>query len=380
MALPGVTVAVSGGNLARNIAVSDSQCALIGTVATSTLIGVVKEVYSLADAESKGYTSSAESFIHRHIKEFYNEVGGNMKLFVMGVAETMSMADVLTSTNTNGLKKLMTATAGEVNLVGVVRKPASSYNAGTAFLDSDVSAAVTASKTLCAALQADNTPVRVLIEGRVATESATNAYSPNEATNGYAAVVLGSTSDDKGAAVGLALGRAAKYGAAVKIGSGQSGALSAQAIYVGTKKIEERLDMTTLHDAGFMTFMRRPGASGYYFGVDYMCAADDYKLLAHGRIVDKAQRIAAAAYLPYVEDTIRVDDDGTLNSGDTYHLESVLDQAIRNGMADQISGVKVVIDTDQDIVNTSTLVVGVSILPLGYMTWITVNLGLTNSL
>ena len=49
-------------------------------------------------------------------------------------------------------------------------------------------------------------------------------------------------------------------------------------------------------------------------------------------------------------------------------------------MSEQISDLKVVIDTAQDIVNTSTLEVGCSILPLGYMTWINVTIGLTNKL
>lgn len=60
--------------------------------------------------------------------------------------DTMTMVQMLTSTNANGLKKLLTLSQGRVNLVFVCRKPDSSYNAGSEFLDTDVKQAVTQSK------------------------------------------------------------------------------------------------------------------------------------------------------------------------------------------------------------------------------------------
>ena len=160
----------------------------------------------------------------------------------------------------------------------------------------------------------------------------------------------------------------------------QNGALSLTQVYIGHQKMEEREDMETLHDAGFLTFQVRPGSAGYYFGVDNMCSVDDFRILAHGRVIDKAQRIAAQAYQPFVEDSLRVERNGTINQSDASYMELVLDSAIRSAMSEQISDLKVVIDTAQDIVNTSTLEVGCSILPLGYMTWINVTIGLTNKL
>lgn len=380
MAYPKVSVNVTNGNLLRSIAVEDSVGALVATVSTASLIGVVKQVYNLADAESKGYTEAAEPFMHGLIKEFYNELGGNQRLFVFGTPETMTMTDAVTGTTANGIKKLLNAASGDITLVAVARKPAANYAAGTDFLDTDVPAAVTASLSLCQAQQAAITPVRLFIEGRIANESVDNDYEPNEANNGFAAVVLGGTKADGSAAVSVALARACKYGAHIKLGSGQNGALSVSQIYIGASTMESRLDMETLHDAGFLTFQRRPGAAGYYFGRDNMCSADDFAILAHGRVIDKAQRVAAAAYLPYIEDTVRVNSDGTLDDGDTAYLENVLKSAILNSLSGQISDVEVVINTDQDIVNTSTLQVGCRVLPLGYSTWIVVTLGLTSQI
>ena len=87
MPYPGVNVSVSSNNLMRSVPVLDAVCALIVTVATTALKGAVKQVYSLADAEQKGFTSVAEPFAHRLIEEFYNELGGNQRLFILGTDE-----------------------------------------------------------------------------------------------------------------------------------------------------------------------------------------------------------------------------------------------------------------------------------------------------
>ena len=173
---------------------------------------------------------------------------------------------------------------------------------------------------------------------------------------------------------------ACKYGAHVKLGNGRNGALSVSQIYIGTDTYEEREDMEILHDAGFITFMHRPGSAGYYFGVDNMCSKADDHILVHGRIIDKAQRIAASAYQPYIESGIAMGVDGSINATEAKDIEATLESAIKASMSDQISQVKVNVPLDQNLINTSTLTVEVKVMPLGYLTWITVNLGLAATL
>jgi len=100
----------------------------------------------------------------------------------------------------------------------------------------------------------------------------------------------------------------------------------------------------------------------------------------HGRVIDKAQRITAAAYLPYIEHYIRQEPNGTLNKTDTDDLENILQTALLANMGNQVSGTKVVIDNNQNLIENSNLKVGVSVQPLGYLTWITVTLGLAAQL
>lgn len=380
MPFPGVNTHVSNGNLFQPIAVLDAVPALIVTVSTPALVAATVEVYSLADAGSKGFTEAAEPFAHKQLSEYYNELGGKQRLFVFGTPDSMTMADALTYAEANGVSKLLRTGLGDINLIGIVRKPAANYNPGNAFLDADVSAAVTASKTVGEAMQRANTPVRMLIEGRVADASKTNTYKPNEATNGFAGVVLGGTANDGSAAVAVALARACKYGAHIKLGNGENGALSVSQIYIGTDKYEDRVDVETLHDAGFITFMHRPGSAGYYFGVDNMCSKADDHILVHGRVIDKVQRIAAASYQTFVETGIKMEADGSINATEAKDIEATLESAIKAAMSDQISQVKVNVPLDQDVINTSSLSVEVKVMPLGYLSWITVNLGLAATL
>ena len=380
MPFPGVNVNVGNGNLLRQIAVLDAVPALMVTVETQALVAAFIEVYSLADAESKGFTEAAEPFAHKLLEEYYNELGGKQRLFLFGMDASMTMAEALTASEANGVSKLLRLGLGDINLVAIARKPAQNYNPGTAFLDADVAAAVTASKSVAEAMQVANKPLRLFIEGRVADASKTNAYKPNEATNGFAGVVLGGTANDGSAAVSLALARACKYGAHIKLGSGENGALSASQIYIGTDKLEDRVDMETLHDAGFITFMHRPGSAGYFFGVDNMCSKDDFHILVHGRVIDKVQRIAVEAYQPYVENGIRMEQDGSINATEAADIEAALKAAILAAMSEQISQVEVNVPLDQDVINTSSLSVEVKVMPLGYLSWITVNLGLAANL
>ncbi|MDY0104398.1 MAG: DUF2586 family protein [Lentimicrobium sp.] len=381
MPFPGVSVQTETGNLLRALANMDNQTAVVISVATEGLQGVVTTVFSLKDAESKGITAAAEPFLHEFLTAFYTELAGNKKLYVFGYANTSTMASMLAVTNEDsGAFKMIKLKNGEITHLAVLRKPDAAYDPGEDFLDEDVAAALTAAKGLCQYFQSKNQPLRVLIEGRVVDGEVANTLEPNTLSNGYCGVVIGGTKADGSASVALALARIAKFPAHVKIGSGENGPLSASAIFIGEDPIEERSDVEDLHDQGFITFHRRPGIAGYYFGVDNMCTNDDTRILVNGSILDKAQRIAAATYTPYLETDVRLNNDGTINETDAKHIEDVLKTAILANMAGQISNADVIIDRDQIVAGTNKISVKVKILPLGYLTWIEVTLGLTSSL
>lgn len=374
MSLPKVIITYSNKNLLAAIDAIDGITGIIGTVATVGLQGVPKQVFSLADAEDKGFTVAAEPSFHRHLKEFYDEVGGEQELWVMGTPAAMMMSDMLDNTELNGALKLVKAANGAIRTLGVFRTGAKT---GAVFIDTDVSDAVLAAKTFCETRLAELIPLRVLIEGRVNDETNTTVYEPKTAAVGFAGVVLGGSANDGSASIGTALGRKAKYGAHIKLGKVANGPLALSTAYIGTKPISDIAGLATLHGKGYISFMQHPNKAGYYFGIDRMASTDDFRLLAYGAVIDKAAIIAAAVYVEELESEVDVDPvTGYINEIDIEHLKGVITQQINKNMADQISAVSVFIDPKQDIINTGKLKVKVKVTPKGYTSEIEVELGL----
>lgn len=377
---PKVSVEVTNGNLRRQVQVLDGVAGLVGTSVSK--IGEIVTVFNYDDAVVKGYTVVGEPCLNKAIQLFYQELGGNQALTILGVEDTMTLTQMATSTNANGLKKLLNSAQGAITMVGLIRKPAVSYvPVVDRFLDKDVDDALLASKALAEYQQSINKPVRILIEGRT-NELDGVVFEPNSVGNGFAGVVLGSNLNDGSGAVALALARAVKYGSHVKLGNGQNGALTIPQAFIGDKPLEEFYpeELDAFANAGYIIMHRRDGAAGYYFGRDNMATDDDFRILVHGRIADKAQRIAVATATPLLETTVRVDADGKINATDAKHLENEISQQLLSQMAGQISDVDVNVPTDVDIVNTSTGEIEVQVLPLGYLTWLKVTIGLTSNI
>lgn len=379
---PSVKTNVTNGNLQRQVLVTDGVAGIVGTAKTAENIGKVRTVYSLDDAIKKGYTEAAEPFLYRHILEFYNELGGSQELWILGNEDTMTMELACTSTNQNGVKKLLNVSKGRVNLVGVCRNPAASYDAGTGFLDQDVKKALVTSKVLGQYQQSINRPVRILIEGRVKNESVTPIDEPTSSENTYSGVVLGGTKNDGSASIGVALGRAVKYPAHIKLGDGMNGILSVTSAYIGTRPVDEYdpVELNNFTNAGYIHYHTREGVSGYYFSVDKMAGIDDFHILVHGRLIDKAQRISTSSSTPFLETNVRMTKDGKINDSDALYLEQNIKTQLLLHMSDQISDADVIISTDQNLIESSTLEQQIKIQPLGYMTWIIINLGLTKTI
>lgn len=377
MSLPKVLLIYSNGNLLAAIAAIDGIAGIVGTVNTVALKGSPKQVFSLADAESKGFTEAAEASFHRHLKEFYAEVGGNQELWIMGVDDDMTMSQMLDKDNVDGAMKLVKASAGKVRLLSTFRTPPVGYVAGINFFDADVDAALLKAKTFAQDRLAALVPLRVLIEGRVANEAAALAADPSSFSNGFAGVILGGSEADGSASIGTALGRAVKFPAHVKLGKVANGPLSLDAVFIGSKAISEVANLADLHGKGIISFMQHPNKAGFYFGIDRMASTDDFRLLVYGRTIDKAAIIAAGVYVEELEGEVDIDAaTGQVTELDIEHLKGRLKQQIETLMADQISSAEVFIDPSQDVINTNTLKIKLKITPKGYTSTIEVELGL----
>ncbi len=378
MSLPKVTILFSDGNLLKDIAAIDGIAGIVGTVQTPGLIGVPKVVYNLADAVAQGFSLAEEPDFYRHLREFYAELAGNQELHIMGVEDTMPMATMLDKDSDDSAKKLLAAANGKIRLLAVFRKPDGGYDPGNDFYDADVEASLTKSITFVADQNTKYNYLRVLIEGRVANEGSGTILVPKESESDYAGVVVGGSVNDGSASVGTILGRAVKFAAHIKVGKVANGPLQLSAVFIGTTALADYLALATLHGTGVISFMNHPTKAGIYPGIDRMANTGDYRLLAHGRIIDKAAVITLATYVDELENEVDVID-GKISELDLAHLEGRVKQQLEAGMGDQVSnkGIEVYISPDQDIINTSTLNVKIRIRPKGYTSFIDVDLGLT---
>ena len=367
MPFPGVKVNVGDRNLLANVNVPDAVPAIV-------VIGGKSGEYRLYSP--KDFPNGGKEAGRGAVEEFYSEVGGSASLLYVEYAGSV----------TNAVREVCN-NHPEVNLIAVVDDAsAQTYDNGGALCD-NVAGYVSQLYPILSSNQAMGRPVRVLLGGYLdgsKVDGGVINYDAKGAGNGYVAIVLGSSRESGVPAVGVALGRATKVAAHVKLGDGTLGALSMREVYYGDAehpydKVGDYIK-EAWHDKGFLTFMRRQGLEGYYFGVDNMCASNDFSTLVHGRVIDKAQRIAIAAYMPYVETPMQVADDGTIDVADAESMANIIESQLRARMGDQVSNVKVVVPVEQDLINTKTLRVQVSVLPLGYNTWIAVELNLVSRL
>ena len=349
MGFPKVKVNISEGNLLRSISAPDAGPAILVTGMTGDLVAV----YSVDDATLKGVTGRALTLVAM----FYKELAGNMRVFVAPATE--ANAELLASKGVNLMAWIDDATTEQ----------------GITQLSSTI-------KASAQKMQAAGFPMRVLAGGTFNAELL-GELDCKTLDNPYLGIVVGEDSETGASIAAAALARCCKYGAEEKIGSGKNGALvSITDATIGGKAYTDftLAELETMHDNGYIMPQHRTGTAGYFFGQDNMCSNGDFRILAHGRIIDKAQAIIQQAYAPFIETPIRVASDGTLDDGDVSYMENVLECSLLASMTGQVSGVQVVIDKNQDIINSSTLEVSCRIQPLGYATWINVTLGLATKI
>jgi hypothetical protein len=385
MALPKVAITLGNGNLGASVATDDGVAGLVLTgVATAGLpLGTPKVIFSLSEAQDLGILATGgNANAYRHIREFYDMAGEGAELYIMTVADTVTLTQMADLTNATGATKLLDAAQGRIRLLGLTRNPAASYIPGlTDGLDKDSLDAITKAQQLALAYGAQYKPVRVLIEGRkldttnLATLKDLRTYTAN-----HAGVVIGSTTNDGSASVGLVLGRAASIPVQRNIGRVKDGALPILSAYVNTTKAEDLTSGDLLHDKGYIFLRTFVGRSGYYLNDDPMCApvTDDYSQLALGRVIDKATMIAYQTYVEELNDEITIDESGKISIPVIKYLQNKIESAVNLAMVDEISSFSAYIDADQNVLSTGKLTVKAAIVPMGYTKTIEVLLGFTN--
>src|SRR5690606_19046289 len=236
---------------------------------------------------------------HTHISDFYSQAGEGAELYVMVVANDVTMSDLCDNTE-DYATKLLQAAQGRIKLLGVTRVPDEVGTLSDQF-EADLIAAIEKAQELRDSEFAAprHRPVQILLEGRnwQGTASTSKDFRTMEANR--VSVVI---SQDKDVAdldeeyagyahVGLVLGRLAAITVNRNIGRVKDGPISigTPALSDGTPISEmSDADLTSLNDKGMIFLRKHVGVNGVFFNDDPTCAAlsDDYCYINHGRVMD----------------------------------------------------------------------------------------------
>lgn len=403
--LPNVKIDFANGAIGASEPMDDGVTGLVCTAVavTQTVNGKTENVFALNtpylitkldELVSKGITSDnsdSNATLYKAVKEFYDEAPDGSKLWIMGVADTVTIADIVDKTKDNA-KKLLVAANGTIRTLAVKIKDKSAYTPTvTTGIDGTVRTAITNAQALAEwATETLFAPVMVLLEGRHYTGNAETLVnnSINTGNSNRVGVVIGDTvADSKGAAVGLLAGRIASIPVQRSIARVRTGSITATMMYIGSVAAELG-NPGTINDCGFICPRTFVGKAGYYWSDDKLAAeaSDDYSLIPRRRVADKAYRITYSTLINEVAEEISVTDDGKISAPVVKAIQTAVESAIVNNMTSRGNlgndpsdpndmGVECYINPDQNIVATSRLDVQTRIKPHGYSKYIEVSLG-----
>lgn len=395
MYLPYVRINFANGAIGGSAAMDDGCTGLICNavaVASTFALNTNYLVTSLKDLEELGINASssgANANVYKCVKEFYEEAPKGTKLYIRGVATSVTIEQLVDKTLTHA-QALLEFAAGNIRTLMVKVTDAQGYTATTTHaIDAKVEQATTKAQALAEGATEDlKAPIIVLLEGRHYTGVPANLPDLTQLTDNRVAVVIGDTvTGSKGAAVGLLAGRIARIPVQRSIARVKDGAMKATEMFI-KDVVAESGHPETIHDRGFICPRPFVGKGGYYWSDDTLAApaSDDYCLIPRRRTIDKAYRIAYLAMLEQVSEEIAVTKDGKIAAAVCKNMETVMEGAIINQMTSvgnlgidpedpNDTGVKAYVDPDQNIVATSRLNASLRIRPYGYSKYIEVDLG-----
>ncbi|MGE0635990.1 MAG: DUF2586 family protein [Bacteroidia bacterium] len=411
MGLPNVTINIGNGALGRRNPSKDMVSAMIGngvSPGSSPLLqlGTSYQLKSTNDAVTLGidadYDTTNNVLVHHHIKEFFR-MNPDGELWIMLLADTVSLTDMLDVANTSNAAKLLLDAGGNVRRLGAFRCPATNYTPTTTDgIDADVLTAIAKAKALKAQEDAAHRNLGgIIIEGRSFTGSATNAedlVGGGYDADGVAVTIL--QDYDVAATHAIHAGYAAL---GTVLGSRSKAKVNEDTMWVEKFNLQDMsvpifenvslssnlllssysdTDLGTLHDKGYIFGRKYVGVDGVYLNSNKCAtaASSDYAYLPDNEVIAKAARLIYAALVPKLGNPVSVDTTtGKLDRTFVAYLERLGHTSLSEMETGQeISGKDVFVDPDQNVLSTSEITLKFSITPTGTARAITADLSFTN--
>lgn len=387
MALPNVKITTANGNLGRAALSADGIAALLLTgVAIDGKVDLNKpyQISSTIELAALGITGDTNALAYKEIVAFYAQAGQGAELYFMLVSPATTLEDMCSEVADSPLRKIVEAGGGRIRLVGINKLAPEGYLLdATQGIDADSILAAASAQKVAEDFANKINPFRVFLAAPGYDSTVTDMYKPRQGSYNRVAFVLASDhQQNKTAAVGQVLGRAAKQPASASIARVKDGVMAAQGWLTNGKTSKEMAGKADiLHDAGYIIYRHYPSKNGVYLNDDPMAApvTDDYSQLNLGRVIDKAIILAYDTYIGEIMDNISVDPaTGKLPQGVCLSYQSMIENAVASTMSGQISAFTAYIDPAQNLLSTSELKVVCSITPLATLRSISVTLGFAN--
>lgn len=349
----------------------------------------MKKVVSITEAETLGITSDAvtvqHKVLHYHISEVFRiNPGCELYIGIFAVPEavpeeTYDFAE---------LKELQEFAGGDIRQAAVYC-PEKSLAA----------AEVGALQTIATALEAQHMPLSILYAADVSSLASLVDLSSGGRCN--VSVVIGEDVGDRVAAlataltqsitcVGTVLGAVSLAKVSESIAwvqkfpmgidnPGFADGSTYESVSEGTKFGSGSLD-----EKRFIFLCRYTGIAGCYLNDSHNLdlITSDYNYIERVRTIDKAIRGIRANVLPYLSGPVKLDPDtGKLAPDYVAFLEVTANRALENmAKNDELSGYKVSIDPEQNVLSTSTVEFVVQKVPVGVSRSFAIKIGYTTKI
>lgn len=389
-----INITKGSGGLARKLPGEDHYSGLLyyaenGTVAiTDWAYGVTKligNIYDLEDANVLATTSGFE-MLHYHVKEFFR-INPNGVLYI--TPQVLTVAD--TAPDFTDITSMVNASTGKLRQIGIYVPVA---------FDDAMPGTIQA---ILDTLETNHKPTEVLLNYDAASGSITigSLDDMRALTAQNVSVVIGQDGagygndlfedlDHSPTALGAALGTVSLSQVHENIGwvgkfNVAGGELDTPALADGTLiSTVSQANLDVLNNKGYIFLLNHIGIGGTYFNDSHTCiaATSDYAYLESNRTIHKAMRGVRTYLLPELNAPVAIDaESGKLAPDYCKYLEEKGGLALKYMQQDgEISGYKVFVDPDQNVLSTSVVNVAIAIVPKGVSRTINVTIGFTLSL
>jgi hypothetical protein len=355
-----------------------------GTPVVATIVGTIAGTVAQfgAGALVDG-VASLQAPWHYHISEYFRmQPKGVLYLGFYAVPSTYDFSDLTTMQNFAN---------------GEIRK-AFVYADGTTY----TSAKANAAQLVCTNLFTAHKPLSTVILAFDYSAATLSALADLSAlSNKNISICIGQDGDNLGFALYKAAGKSITNGGAL-LGSTALAAVHEDIAWISKFNISDGAEnnvaafangvlvsacsdslLSTLNDYRYIFPIKKVGYEGTFWN-DSHCAiikTSDYAYIENNQVIDKAVRLLYAAYLPDLNSPLTVNNDGTLKDTTVAYFKATGDNALAQMERDgELSAANVTINTAQNVLSTSQLIVSVVIVPVGVARNIVVNIGYSLSI